>query len=184
MTKSTKILLIVSIIFFIIAIGIFAFFKLTSNQISNVNTVNQVSKESNQPQEPEEFTFTDSDGNELKIDDSSELGKVIIFWNSDSENSLDTLELIDSYYETYKNYINFYIINTDEKHQDIITIVENCNFTFPVYYDNKNKASEFYSIDKLPTLIFIDKQDEIHTVNDGIDEDTLTANLDILAENY
>lgn len=181
MSKNTKILLIVSIIIFILAIGIFAFLTINSNRTS---TTNQVQNNSNETQEVEDFTFTDNNGNELKIDNSSGLGRTIIFWNSDSENSLDTLELIDSYYETYKDLIDFYIINTNEKHQNIISIVDNCDFTFPVYYDHENKASEFYSIGKLPTLIFIDKQGEIHTINDGIDEDTLTANLDILAENY
>lgn len=182
MSKNTKILLIVSIIIFIIAVGIFAFAQITSKQ--NSNTPDTTNKIANEPQEPEEFIFSDHEGNELKIDDSSDLGMAIIFWNSDSENSLDTLELIDSYYETYKDSIDFYIINTNEKHQDIITIVDNCGFKFPVYYDYENKASEFYTIEKLPTLIFIDKQDEIYTVNNGIDEDKLTANLDILAENY
>ena len=178
MNKNTKILLIVSIVVFILAIGIFAVLTLSSKDSSTINTTETTQKE------PEEFIFTDSEGNELKINEESELGLAIIFWSSDTENSLETLELIGKYYETYKDIIDFYIINTSEKNEDIIEIVNNCEFTFPVYYDINNKASDFYSIDALPTLVFITKEDELHTLNNGIDEDTLTANLDILAENY
>lgn len=180
MNKNTKILLIVSIIFFIIALGIFVFGKINSNK---TNT-NQTANNSQKIQEPEEFTFTDGEGNEYKINEASELGIAIIFWSSDTENSSETLELINNYYEIYKDSIDFYIINTNEKYEDIISLVDGLDYTFPVYYDSQNKASEFYTIETLPTLIFIDKQDEIHTLNGGIDEDTLTANLDILAENY
>lgn len=180
MSKNTKILLIVSIVVFILAIGIFAFFTLTSNDTKG----NKSQTGSNTVAETKEFTFTDNAGNELKINKENELGIAIIFWSSDTENSLETLELIDSYYELYKDYIDFYIINTSEKNDNIIEIVNNCNFTFPVYYDSENKASEFYEINTLPTLVFIEKNGESHTINDGIDEDTLTANLDILAENY
>ena len=178
MNKNTKILLILSIILFIIAIAIFAFCKINSN------TTTPKQQSSEQTSEQVEFTFTDDNGNEYKIDEESEFGKAIIFWSSDTENSLETLELIDTYYEIYKDSIDFYIINTNEKHKDIISLVNGCNFSFPVYYDSNNKSSEFYTIEKLPTLIFIDKQDEMHTLNGGIDDDTLTANLDILAENY
>lgn len=181
MSKNTKILLAISIVILILAIGIFAVLTISSNNSSNT-TAKQENKTTKQ--EPEEFTFIDNEGNKLKINEETELGMAIIFWSSDTENSLDTLELIDLYYETYKDVIDFYIINTNEKNDNIIEIVNNCNFTFPVYYDTENKASEFYSIDELPTLTFIDKNDEIHIINNGIDEDTLTANLDILAENY
>lgn len=180
MSKKTKTLLIISIIFFIIALGIFLFAKINSNK---TNT-NQIANNSQNVKESKKFTFTDNNGNEYKINKSSELGKAIIFWSSDTENSSETLELINTYYETYKDSIDFYIINTNEKYEDIISLVENLNYTFPIYYDSQNKASEFYTIEKLPTLIFIDKQNEIHTLNGRIDEDTLTANLDILAENY
>lgn len=181
MSKNTKILLITSIIVFILAIGIFMFLTFSSN-----NSSNTITNPNNEPtsKEPEEFIFTDSEGNELKINEDTELGMAIIFWNSDTEHSLETLELIDTYYDSYKDLIDFYIINTNEKNNNIIEITNNCNFTFPVYYDFNNKASEFYSIDQLPTLIFIDKNDELHTINNGIDEDTLTANLDLLAEIY
>ena len=178
MSKNTKKLLIFSIIIFIIAIGIFAFFQITSTTKNPENTLQNSNNKTN------EFIFTDAEGNKLKIDKTSNLGMTIIFWNSDSENSLKTLELVDSYYEMYKDSIDFYIINTNEKHKDIISIVNNCDFSFPVYYNHENTASNFYTIEKLPTLIFIDKQGEMHTINNEIDEDTLTANLDILAENY
>ena len=181
MSKNTKILLIVSIVIFILAVGIFAFFTMNSNNTFNKNNTNQNQTNLNKSKE---FIFTDNEGNESKINKETELGIAIIFWSSDTENSLTTLELIDTYYELYKDYIDFYIINTNEKNNNIIEIVTNCNFKFPIYYDFENKASDFYDIDELPTLIFIDKNDEIHTINNGIDEDTLTANLDILAENY
>ena len=177
MSKNTKFLLIFSIIIFIISIGIFAFFQINSKQLSNTNTPNTNNG-------PIEFTFTNSEGTEFKIDNSSNLGKAIIFWNSDSENSLDILEMVDSYYETYKDDIDFYIINTNEKYNDIISLTNNLDFKFPIYFDNNNEASNFYDIKNLPTFVFIDKDNEIHTINGGIDEDTLTANLDLLAEFY
>ena len=181
MNKNTKILLIVSIVIFILAIGIFAILTISSN--SSSNTASTQNNQTNTT-EPEEFIITDNEGNELQINEDTELGMAIIFWSSDTEHSLETLELIDTYYDAYKDLIDFYIINTNEKNSNIIEIVNNCNFTFPVYYDLNNKASDFYSIDQLPTLIFIDKNDELHTINNGIDEDTLTANLDLLAEIY
>lgn len=183
MSKKTKILLIVSIVVFILAIALFFILINMSNKPADT-TAKQSSNLVQAPEEPEVFTFVDNKGNEMTINEETELGMAIVFWSSDTENSLDTLNLIDKYYEAYKDLIDFYIINTEEKNDDIVEIVNNCEFTFPVYYDPNNKASEFYSVGALPTLTFIDKNDEIHTLDNGIDEDTLTANLDLLAENY
>lgn len=182
MNKNTKILLITSIIIFILAIIIFSillFASRNADKTYNIAKAPVLKDNSNQ-----EFSFSDSNGNKHTIKEFSGLGTAIIFWSSDTEYSLSTLELINKYYETYKDDINFLVINTNEPYKDIQSLVADFEYNFPLYFDTENLASNFYTIDILPTLIFIEKNDEINIITGLTDEDTLTANLDILAENY
>ena len=54
-------------------------------------------------------------------------------------------------------------------------------------YDLDYSAKNEYNITTIPTLVFINKNKEIiNTISkiEHINEDVITANLDILAENY
>lgn len=181
MNKNTKILLIASIIIFVLAIIVFSLLMFTSR---NADETYKNTKTPIQEDTIQEFSFIDLGGNKHTVQEFTGLGTAIIFWRSDAANSLSTLELINKYYETYKNDIHFLVINTEEPYDDIQSLVAEFEYSFPLYFDTKNLASKFYTIDQLPTLIFIEKNNEMNIINGGIDEDTLTANLDILAENY
>ena len=181
MNKNTKILLIASIIIFVLAIIIFSLLMFTSR---NADETYKNTKDPIQENTSEEFSFIDLDGKKHTIQEFTRLGTAIIFWRSDAANSLSTLELINKYYETYKNDIHFLVINTEEPYDDIQSLVAEFEYSFPLYFDTENLASKFYTLDQLPTLIFIEKNNEMNIISGGIDEDTLTANLDILAENY
>ena len=56
-----------------------------------------------------------------------------------------------------------------------------------VLFDSKYSAKKDYNVDKIPTLVFINKNKQIiNTISKDEDilDDVIHANLEILAENY
>ena len=182
MNKKTLILLISSIVLLVVALFIFIYAKLQNKPITNIADVPIKTA----PEEIiDEFYFYDKDNNKFKMSDFSDKPIALILWRSDAENSLKTIELLDTIYENYKNDINFLVVNTNEPDKNIIESVEGCDFIIPIYYDTENIASNYYTFKNLPSFIFIDKNGELSNQTEGtITEDKLTANLDIIAENY
>ena len=132
-----------------------------------------------------DFNFYDSENKPCSVNDFLDKPIAILLWNSDSENSLNLIELVEKYYENYSDSVNILVINTNEKNSDIVNIVNNCNFSIPIYYDKDLTAQKNYEFEKLPYLIFIDEYGTVfNTIQEDISEDSFTANLDIIAHNY
>ena len=177
MNKKNIILLIIAIIILAISIIFLVFTNKQTAQDSN--TV---------PKSPEidtELTFLDDKNKTYKLSDFSDKPIALILWNSDSENSLDIIQLAQEHYKEYSDSINFLVVNTKELNADIQTIVKECNFTIPIYYDTNSIASDIYSFSKLPTLIFFKENLEIENkIESTITEDSFLANLDLITNNY
>lgn len=187
MNKKNIIFLVVAIIVFLIALAIFIFANSSSNNTTPKNdTSTKLPDVSNEDStKPKEFTFYDSENNEYKMSDFENKPIALVLWSSDSENALSILEMIDSLYDTYKDSVTFLLVNTAEPATDIIDIVQKCNFTIPIYYDTNSIASDYYTYEKLPTLIFIEDNGEVsNQIEETLSRDALLANLDIIAKNY
>jgi hypothetical protein len=184
MKKNTLILLIGSIIILLIAIFFFLHIQSKLNTGNLLDTSNSTT--TNTLEEAKEtFYFYDTNGEKLSLKDFEGLPAIIVLWNSTSSNSLDVLQLLDSYYDLYKDTVAFITVNTNEESTRISSLLEDINFSMPIYYDTDLTARKEYNFSELPYIIFIDKNGEIQkTVEGSITEDSLTASLDLLSENY
>ena len=88
--------------------------------------------------------------------------------------SVEYLSLMNSYYDKYKSNIQFLCIDKS-KFADTDSNIE-------VFKDKD--GIEKYSIETLPTLIFIDKEGKIINQITSITLDSLEANLDLITGNF
>lgn len=179
MSKKSIAFLVFAIIFFVLAIGIFAYSKIIENNSEENNIVSQTQTDNSG------FIFYDENENSFNMSNFEGSPIAMVFWSSDTENSFEVVEMIESIYDDYKDDITFLIINTEEKTKNITETIANCGYSFQIYYDKDNLASEYYEYEKLPTLIFLESSGDISNKIEGeITEDSLTANLDIISKNY
>ena len=155
-----------------------------SNMDINSNQANTVLEEETETKDFSatytDFTVEDSTGNSIKLSDYKDSPIMVLFWNSENEDSVEMLNRINEQYDNYKEYIKFIAIQTGEQ-----TTAELQDIKFPIYYDKNEEIVKIYHIEELPTMLYINKENEIFNSKIGLTSvDALTANLDILAENF
>lgn len=183
MDKKKKILLICSIVFIVLAVALLLFDRLYL--VPKIKENNDKIESSKQDSSKKEFYFYDSDGEKYSFDSFNSTPIALILWSSNTDNSYEILEMLENVYEEYKSSVTFLVVNTNEPDDDIINLVTECNYSFPVYYDKDNLASECFSYSRLPALLFYESNGELsNTVEKTITEDSLLANLDIISGNY
>lgn len=184
MSKKSIGFLVFAIIFFILAVGVFVYARFLSNDTVE-NSENNISTISREDTKPEGFVFYDENGNEFNISNFEGTPIALILWSSDTENSYEVVEMIESVYNDYRSDVTFLVINTEEKSESIRDTIANIGYSFQVYYDTENLASEYYEYTKLPTLIFLNADGtKSNQIEGDITQDSLLANLDIISENY
>lgn len=187
MNKKNIIILTSAIIIFIIAIIFFIWtFKNTQNK-SKVNDINTIqTEEVSKTKDLEDvsyldFTFYKEDRSEVKLSEFKDSAVMILFWNSDNEDSVEVLKKVNSMYEEYSNAIKFLMINTSDK------IDENLKneVSLEIYYDLYKEGALKYNVTELPSMIYISKDNKVFNAKSGFTTtDALEANLDILSENF
>lgn len=184
MSKKSIAFLVFAIIFFVLAVGVFVYSKVSLNKNTSLEEP-ESNAQTAEPEKEEEFIFYNEKDEEFKISDFDGKPIALILWSSDTDNSFEIIEMVEKIYSDYKDKVNFLVINTEEKTSDITETVANCGYSFQVYYDKDNLASKYYEYEKLPTLIFFDADGkESNKIEEKISEDSFLANLDIIAENY
>lgn len=114
----------------------------------------------------------------------------LIFFNTTNEESLEALKLFAEQEKNYDEKVNIAAIcvldGTSENTEKIkATLSENGIILKNLLFDLDYSAKNEYNVSKIPTFVFVNKNQEIiNTLELEINEDILTANLDILAENY
>lgn len=131
----------------------------------------------------------DENNNKVELSDFADKPMAILFFNTSESTSVEALEILQKNYENYKddvNIINIAVIDgITETKEDIKEYLQTKNIDMSVMYDTDYSAKNEYKVDKLPTFVFINKNNEIiNTISEDINEDVIQANLDILAENY
>lgn len=211
MKKNTIILLIISILILIFAI---TFYKLSlnstketdlSNFSNNSITSNEIIQNNTNPDSdgntnntvtsteeietddndiefnlnyPESnlFTFTDKENIEKSISDFSDKPIVILFtdFSNKLEESTDFLSIMNSFYDEYKDDVNFICIDKEK----------NINAESEIKSFKDIDGIQKYSIEELPTLIFINKDSKVVNQVSKITLDSFDANMDLMLENY
>lgn len=190
--KKTAILLSISIIIFVLALSFFHFSELyvaymkNKNMIQNDILENENSNEETSKTKDLEVTYTDfstytNDGKEVKLSDYKDKAIMVLFWNTENEDSIEMLKRVNEIYPTYKEKVNVLAINTNnEKEVDILKEIK-----IPVYYDTNQEIMSQFNIIEIPAMIYINAQNEVFNAKTGLTtKDALQANFDILAENF
>ena len=93
---------------------------------------------------------------------------------------MEVLDKVELMYSDYEDKIEFFMINTAEK---VGTSLDD-KYTIEIYYDTYNEAAQNYNITEVPSMIYINNQNEVFNAKTGFTTtDALEANLDILSEN-
>lgn len=127
---------------------------------------------------------------EITLSDLADKPMAIVFFNTTNEESMEALKIFASQEENYADKVNIVAIGvvdgTSENPEGIKeTLAENEINLKNVLFDLDYSAKNEYKVSKIPTFVFVNKNQEIiNTLEVDINEDIITANLDILAENY
>lgn len=187
--KKNILIISISIVVFIIALVFFMYAtKLNSNNkveeniiITNENYVEEVSK----TKTIENVTYNDfiiykEDGTEVKLSQYSNMPIMLLFFDSKLENSVTVLQKVEDMYKKYEDKIKFIMINTN---QEVDKTLKD-KYTLEIYYDFYKEASRNYNVSELPSMIYINEENEVFNSKSGlVTTDALEANLDILSNN-
>lgn len=172
------------VIFVILCIGELLYHKETENNLPEYlegYDFNEESKTKDIDAKYKDVTVYKKDKTEVNLSDFKDKPVMILFFNENNEDSIKVLKKVNEMYPYYKDKIEFFMINvSQEVNEKIEEEVE-----LEIYYDFYNEASRSYSISEYPSMIYIDKTNEVFNAKAGFTTtDALEANLDILAENF
>jgi thiol-disulfide isomerase/thioredoxin len=118
-----------------------------------------------------DFTVKDGKGNTVKLSDFFGKPIVLNFWASWCPPCKAELPDFEKVYQEKKNDVIFVMVDltdgqreTAEKGSQYISVNR---YTFPVYYDTTQEAAYIYGISSIPTTLFIDKERNIITGQEG-----------------
>lgn len=150
--------------------------------IKDVSVQNEVSE----TQDIENVKYNDAtlfkrDKTEVKLSVYKDKPIMLLFFNEESEESIDVLKKVEELYPNYKEKVQFFMINTAKE----INEQFEKNYTLEIYYDFYEEAAIKYNITKLPSMIYINEFNSVFNAKEGFTTtDALEANLDILSNNF
>jgi len=166
------------------------------NSLSEMSNQNRIDSqvelrgemEKDKRSENNEFTIYNENKNEINLSDYEGKPIYMLFWKMNKEESVEMLEMLNEYYERYKNSIAFLAISVTDGMLETVSSVEDFvkqkDILIPIHYDLNSDAILSYNVNELPTSISIDKDGNIFKTNVGTTgRDALEATLDILANN-
>ncbi len=191
--KKNIIILSVVIVIFVVSLIFFVFaINLNPKNIEDSDQNNTVMFEEDEPYSEsqtedidnviyKDFTIYRDDNSELKLSEFQNTPIMLLFFNSENEDSIKVLQKVESVYKNFQNNMKFLMINTS---QEVDENLKN-EYSIEIYYDFYKEAVRNYNITELPSMIFITKDNNVFNAKSGlISTDALDANLNILIENY
>lgn len=187
--KKNILILVSSILLLVIAIVFYMY--VNSMQIESEENENEVEnqvvieEEVSKTKDLEDVSYTDfsvytSDNKEVKLSEYKDKAVMLLFFNPNNSESMEVLDKVESLYSDYEDKIKFFMINTAEK---VGTSLEK-EYTIEIYYDTYNEATQNYNITEVPSMVYINEQNEVFNAKSGFTTtDALEANLDILSDN-
>lgn len=190
--KKNIIILSVTIIIFILALAFFLYVNQLEEKNIPIkedikpNVVENRVQEESKTENIENVNYTDftiykEDGSEVKFADYKDMPAMLLFFNSENTDSIEVLKKVEDMYKNYEGKINFFMISTAKE------IDENLKneYTVNIYYDFYEEAARKYNITEVPSMIYINEENEVFNAKVGMTTtDALEANLDILSNNF
>ncbi len=132
------------------------------------------------------FTIYNKENNKVTLESYKDMPVAILFWKTDSAESVEMLKILNSKYDEYKDKIIFLPISmSDGKVESIESVQEFLRVSeipMEVYYDLDTNAASMYNVKEIPTFVFIKKDNTVLNKMEGVkSEDAILANLQILA---
>lgn len=115
-----------------------------------------------------DFTLPLAGKKKLKL--SQLQGNVVMvnFWASWCGPCREEMPLIEDLFQKYKK-LGFvvYGVNVDANPKDAQELLKASGVSFPVGYDTKNKVSQLYSIDSMPSTVMVDRKGNMRFLHRG-----------------
>ena len=133
------------------------------------------------PEPPKElaadFTVYDENGNAVRLSDHFGKPLVVNFWASWCPPCCSELPEFNAAAKEYAGTVDFMMVNL-ESADAVKAFLKDNNYTFPVYYDTSESASNAYSVYSIPLTVFIRADGTVLTSRIGsMDASTLQSYL-------
>lgn len=128
----------------------------------------------------EEFSDTS-----LQLSDLQGKGVMINFWNTSCNPCEVEMPFLEETYETYRDKgIEFVSVSIDVNEFVLSKYIQSLGLSFPVVRDNNDQIKNLYSVQKLPSKVFINEDGEIvEIVEKAMKPDELGTHLDKIVPN-
>lgn len=104
----------------------------------------------------------------LKLSDFRGDVVMINFWASWCGPCREEMPLIQDLYKKYKKLgFTVYGVNVDANPKEAQPLLKQSKVTFPVGYDMKNKVSELYKVDSMPSTVMVDRKGNMRFLHRG-----------------
>lgn len=107
-----------------------------------------------------DFAVQDSSDGVWKLSDFRGTPVVLNFWSSNCGPCKEEMPLFQRAWEKYGDRVQFMIVNLTDGYNDTfasaMTVIQENNYTFPVFFDIASQGAYAYSIYSIPMTYFID----------------------------
>lgn len=106
-----------------------------------------------------DFSLPSNTGAPMKLSDFRGDVVMVNFWASWCGPCRQEMPLLDDLQKRFKK-VGFTVlgVNIDEDVSDAKDLLKDIPVSFPVVFDSKNKVSEIYQLDSMPTTVMVDRK--------------------------
>lgn len=115
-----------------------------------------------------DFALPLEGGKKLKLSQLKGNVVMINFWASWCAPCREEMPLIEDLFQNYKK-LGFvvYGVNVDFNPADAKPLLKETGVSFPVGYDSKNRVSELYGVDSMPSTVMVDRKGNMRFLHRG-----------------